>query len=439
MERATENRRRITMLLGGTGVCLAVVGLLVTPFDEVMSGMWMILTSPGILITDYVALANLGAALVNAGILTLMALAIAWIIDAKFTGYLIAGAFTMTGFAMFGKNPFNTFPIFVGIYIYGRVAGREHHDLLAPYLFGTTLGPLVGQMAFGFGFGIAGLIGGILLGLLGGFLLAALMGHVYSIHLGYNLYNTGTTGGFVGVVVYMMMRGCGLEISPAFYWSTEHTGFFAILTAVLMLVLIVLGLVWGASWASYRKIVGQSGKLSTDFVEVGDLSTTLVNMGLVGLLGLSYVLIVGGDLNGATMAGILTIVGFGALGKHLRNIFPIMMGVYLMCIPKIWTQCEPGPILAALFCTTLAPIAGQFGFFAGLVAGAVHLPMVMHVGSLHGYMNLYNNGFAGGLVMLVIIGLVMGIQPKALDMHRPWYLVQGPRLLDSTESLAADD
>ncbi|MCJ7548467.1 MAG: DUF1576 domain-containing protein [Anaerolineae bacterium] len=439
MERATENRRRITILLGGVGVALIVTGLLVTPFGDVMSGMWAILTSPGILITDYVALANLGAALANAGILTLMALAIAWIIDAKFTGYLIAGAFTMMGFAMFGKNPFNTFPIFVGIYIYGRVAGREHRDLLAPYLFGTTLGPLVGQTAFGFDFGIAGLIGGILLGLLGGFLLAALMGHVYSIHLGYNLYNTGTTGGFVGVVVYMMMRGFGLEILPAFYWSTEHTGFLATLTAVLMFALIVLGIIWGASWASYRKIVHQSGKLATDFVEVGDLATTLVNMGLVGLLGLSYVLIVGGDLNGATMAGILTIVGFGALGKHLRNIFPIMLGVYLMCIPKIWTHSEPGPLLAALFCTTLAPIAGQFGFFAGLVVGAVHLPMVMHVGGLHGYMNLYNNGFAGGLVMLVIIGLVKGIRPEILDMHRPWYLVRGLSLLDSTESLAAED
>ena len=439
MERAAENRRRITVLLGGIGVGLIITGLLVTPFRDVMSGMWTILTSPGILITDYVALANLGAALVNAGILTLMALAIAWIIDAKFTGYLIAGTFTMMGFAMFGKNPFNTFPIFVGVYIYDRVTRRENRDFLAPYLFGTTLGPLVGQMAFGFDFGIGGLVGGILLGLLGGFLLAALMGHVYSIHLGYNLYNTGTTGGFVGTVVYMVMRGFGLEISPAFYWSTEHTGFFAVLTASLMLVLILLGVVWGASWESFRKIVHQTGKLSTDFVEVSDLSTTVVNMGLVGLLGLSYVLIVGGDLNGATMAGILTVVGFGALGKHLRNILPIMMGVYLMCIPNFWTHTAPGPLLAALFCTTLAPIAGQFGFFAGLIVGALHLPMVMHVGGLHGYMNLYNNGFAGGLLMLVIIGLVKGIHPEALDMHPPWYLVRAMSPVGGTESLAAED
>ena len=421
-----RNRRRVTLLLAGSGSALIITGFAVTPSAEVLEGLWTILTSPGILITDYIALANLGATLVNAGIVTLIALAIAWIIDAKFTGYLLSGAFTMMGFAMFGKNPFNIAPILVGIYLYGRVAHRKQKDLLAPYLFGTTLGPLVGQMAFGFDFGIAGLLGGIGLGILGGFLLAALMGHIYSLHLGYNLYNTGTTGGFVGTVAYMTMRGFGLEITPAFYWSTEYTAFLALFTAIFMGVLIVLGLVWGGNPKAYRSIIDETGKLSTDFVEIADLGTTLVNMGVVGLIGLGYILIVGGNVNGATMAGILTIVGFGALGKHPRNILPIMAGVYIACIPHIWEPTDPGPLLAALFCTTLAPIAGQFGSLAGIIAGAVHLPMVMHVGSLHGYMNLYNNGFAGGLAMLIIIGLIKGLRPEILDSHRPWYLAKDP-------------
>ena len=35
------------------------------------------------------------------------------------------------------------------------------------------------------------------------------MNHIYSFHMGYNLYNTGTTGGFVATVVYITMRGFG--------------------------------------------------------------------------------------------------------------------------------------------------------------------------------------------------------------------------------------
>jgi len=114
------------------------------------------------------------------------------------------------------------------------------------------------------------------------------------------------------------------------------------------------------------------------------------------------------------LAGIFTVVGFGALGKHPRNILPIMIGVYLICFPKVWDHADPGPLLSVLFCTTLAPFAGKFGFFAGIIAGMLHLPMVMHVGGIHGYMNLYNNGFAGGLAMLIIIGFVKELWPEKL-------------------------
>jgi len=180
-----------------------------------------------------------------------------------------------------------------------------------------------------------------------------------------------------------------------------------------------MGFVWGAKFSQYKKIWKSSGKLASDYIVIADLGTTLVNMGLIGLIALCYVRLVGGDINGAILAGIFTVTGFGALGKHPRNILPIMAGVFLICIPKIWSHADPGPLLAALFCTTLAPIAGKFGFIAGLIAGALHLPMVMHVGSMHGYMNLYNNGFAGGLAMLIIIGFIKGLWPHLLQDDDP--------------------
>jgi len=206
-----------------------------------------------------------------------------------------------------------------------------------------------------------------------------------------------------------------LEIEPAFYWSTEYTGLLTWFVLAVLVILILLGFLWGAKFSQYRTIWKSSGRLASDYVAMTGLGTTMVNMGIVGLIALAYVHFVGGDINGATLAGIFTVTGFGALGKHPRNILPIMIGVYLICIPKIWGHADPGPLLAALFCTTLAPLAGKFGFFAGLIAGALHLPMVMHVGSVHGFMNLYNNGFAGGLAMLIIIGFIKGFKPSLLE------------------------
>ena len=413
--RGDNNKVRITLLVILLSLGLIGAAIILVPIKEVLQGEWKLITSPGILITDFIALTNIGSALFNAGIVSLIGLGLAWIIRARFNGYLLSAIFTLMGFAFFGKTPFNILPIFLGVYLYEKFFSHQPlRDLIAPLLFGTTLGPVVSQIAFGFGWGWGGIFAGILIGVVCGALMASVMGHVYTFHLGYNLYNTGTSAGLIGTVVYMMMRGFGLEISPAFFWSTESTQTLSIIMVVLLTVLLLFGIVWGANKKNYKKIIDSSGRLASDYVKMTDLGTTLFNMGIIGLIGLIYILLVGGDVNGATVAGILTIAGFGALGKHPRNVVPVMVGVYLMCIPNLWSHTEPGPLLAALFCTTLAPFGGKFGFFAGMLAGALHLPMVMHVGSLHGFMSLYNNGFAGGLAMLIIVGFIKGLKPKLL-------------------------
>lgn len=416
VERAKKiNKLRISLLVILISTALIATAFILVPAGQVISGEWTIITSPSILITDYIALTNIGSALLNAGLVSLIGLGLAWIIKARFNGYLLSAIFTLMGFSFFGKNPFNILPIFLGVYAYHAFFSRQPlRNLIAPLLFGTTLGPVVSQIAFGFGSGITGVIMGIMIGILCGGLMAALMGHVYTFHMGYNLYNTGTSAGFIGTVVYMMMRGFGFDIEPAFYWATSSTSTLSIILGVVLLFLIIFGIAWGANQQGYKRIWKSSGRLASDYVEKADLGTTLVNMGIVGLIGLAYVLLVGGDVNGATAAGILTIAGFGALGKHPRNIVPVMVGVYLMCIIKIWSHTDPGPLLAALFCTTLAPVSGRYGFIAGVLAGALHLPMVMHVGNLHGFMNLYNNGFAGGLAMLIIVGFIKGLKPELL-------------------------
>ena len=41
--------------------------------------------------------------------------------------------------------------------------------------------------------------------------------------------------------------------------------------------------------------------------------------------------------------------------------------------------------------------------------------MVMHVGEMHGYMNLYNNGFSGGLVAIITVALVRDLKPGLIE------------------------
>ena len=50
--------------------------------------------------------------------------------------------------------------------------------------------------------------------------------------------------------------------------------------------------------------------------------------------------------------------------------------------------------------------AGQFGWKYGILAGVIHVNIVTNIGYLHGGLNLYNNGLAGGFVAMILIPLI---------------------------------
>ena len=138
-------------------------------------------------------------------------------------------------------------------------------------------------------------------------------------------------------------------------------------------------------------------------------------MGVNGLIGMAFILATGGDLNGPTLGGILTIMGFSAFGKHARNITPIMLGVVIGGVFMHFDINQSSVQLALLFGTTLAPISGYFGWPFGIVAGFLHSSVVLHAGTPVEGINLYNNGFSGGLLAIVLYPIIS----EAIRHHRP--------------------
>lgn len=81
-------------------------------------------------------------------------------------------------------------------------------------------------------------------------------------------------------------------------------------------------------------------------------------MGLVGLMLSSYVLLVGGQLNGPVIGAILSAVGFSAFGCHLKQ-FPILVGIFIASLFGTFHEItSTGMLVAAVFGTGLAPISG---------------------------------------------------------------------------------
>ena len=105
-------------------------------------------------------------------------------------------------------------------------------------------------------------------------------------------------------------------------------------------------------------------------------------------------------------------MGFSAFGKHARNILPVMLGVFIGAYGMHHTPDYPSLQLAGLFGTTLAPISGHFGWPYGVLAGFIHASLVLQTGGPVAGLNLYNNGFSGGLIAIVLYPTITAIARK---------------------------
>ena len=107
--------------------------------------------------------------------------------------------------------------------------------------------------------------------------------------------------------------------------------------------------------------------------------------------------------SGPVVGAILMAFGFSAFGAHVKNYLPVLVGVYLFTFVSQYEPTAPGIQLAAIFGVGLAPIAGQFGMIAGMLAGILHSAITVCTARFYGGLNLYNNGFSAGWVAIFMI------------------------------------
>lgn len=399
-------KRKVQLIILFYILVFILHGLFMQPLNELSDGLMRIFTASGVLVTDYIVIGGLGAAFVNAGVVGLIGYIILITNKVEFSGVSIATLFTMMGFALMGKTIWSILPIIFGVYIYSKLTKREFITNIYPALFGTALAPIVTHTSFEFGLGI---LGGIIAGFMAGLVIAPIANHALGFHEGYNLYNVGFSAGLVGLVLMNIFRSFDHETENLLIWGTTFDSQLRIFSIGLFVSMVLIGALCSDNLKDYRKVLKEPGNTITDFVDIAGFDNTLINMGLVGLIGVIFVELLGTNYNGPVLSGLLTMVGFAGFGKHPLNIIPIMIGVILASFLSIYETNAPGTVLAVLFGTTLAPISGQFGPIIGIITGMLHLYIVSTIGVIHGGMNLYNNGFSGGLVASLVIAVMKGI------------------------------
>lgn len=393
--------------LFGLSVMLMLLAFVIESPQSLVSGMMTILVSPSQLFTDYMEIASVGSTLLNVAIMLGISIYSYKKLEIPLNGTVIGSLGMLAGFSFFGKNLFNSIPFMIGVWIYTKVTKQNYRNYVIVGLFGSALGPLISFLAFS---GVLPQGWSVLiayaLGIFIGFILPQLSTQFLGFHQGFSLYNVGFTAGIIGMVVLGFMNAFGIEVETRTLTSTQSPLILYQLLIGFCVILIVTSFYLHFKKKEkyhFKLLLKLSGRLPSDFVEMTNMATVTLNMSIIGFILLGYVLVNGGQLNGPIVGSIIGVMSFGAFGNQVKNTVPVLVGIM---IGSYLTGVEPtstSALIAAIFGTTLAPVSGYYGPFAGMIAGFVHITLVSHVVVMHGGLNLYNNGFAGGFVAAVLV------------------------------------
>lgn len=406
-------KQRDTFLIWPLALTMLAASFLIGPTADMFEGYARILSSPGVLLTDYFVVGGLAATLFNAATTLLFQLLLVKLLKVHMSGPVYAALLTITGFAFFGKTIYNPIPLYFGVYLYAKATKTPLKNHIIVLLFSSGIAPIVSFLLFGAGLAwYVAVPAAILAGTAIGFVLPAFGAHALRFHQGYNLYNTGFAMGVLSMFATGILNTFGIPVLNQSAVDNSHHVPFLIAVAVFSLLCMAASFIGDTHpLTNLQALWKRSGRMVSDFVRDHGPQTTLFNIGVMGFFSFFLILATPIRMNGPVIGAVLTIMGFAAFGKHPLNSLPVVLGAILAILvtPIEWTM---GPILAVLFVTGIAPLAGRFGFVPGLIAGFVHLLITSRALQFQGGFDLYNNGFAAGFVGAVLAPIFHAFRPR---------------------------
>ena len=128
---------------------MILLGVLLGDPREIPMGLYHIVTMQDLLITDYVSIGGVGAALVNSGLVMVLSICLIKVSKDPFNGFTMVEMGLMAGFSLFGKNILNIWPIILGTWLYAKYQKEPFSKHASVALLATSLAPLVSYMALG--------------------------------------------------------------------------------------------------------------------------------------------------------------------------------------------------------------------------------------------------------------------------------------------------
>lgn len=203
---------------------------------------------------------------------------------------------------------------------------------------------------------------------------------------------------------------------------------------ILALLLLILSFCFNPIidvFKGYWKILTSSSILLTDYVYIAGIGATLLNVSTVLIFNIILIKILDLKITGPIYSGIIMVLGFSFFGKNLLNTLPILFGIWLFT--KFKKIPYKSVILSIFFSTGISPLVSYcffgFGFawyigiplglLCGIIVGFIIPAFASHTIVFHEGYNLYNTGFALGIISAVFFALftACGLKVEAVSLY----------------------
>lgn len=204
----------------------------------------------------------------------------------------------------------------------------------------------------------------------------------------------------------------------SFVLGKDKDGQITRLLFFVPILLILIGFIYEPNIQELLKglltIITTKDRLFTDYFALVGEGASYLNAGLVTLVFAIIIKLVKPNLNGMALAAQYMTAGFAFMGIDITNVWPIYLGVFLYS--KFRKEEFKNYIYMAMLLADLGPFVSEIyfienlqlifsiplGVLLGVVIGFVVVPLAQFTNVVNKGYNLYNIGFASGLLAIVV-------------------------------------
>ena len=388
---------------------------------SMFSGFVNILISPCKVTTNYFSVGGYAATFLNMGLVALAMAALYHFTKAAVNNVATLAFLLTLGFCTWGINLLNMWFPMLGVVVGNLLKKDKPLANVNAMLFSTGLAPLLSDLlvryphAEAIGFNVLGFVLAILVGIIAGLAISSGLPHSPNVHKGFNLYSAalpvGVTTFFLNGMLYKVLGidlpGAAGDMAVA---SWAYTNVFCI---VLFGLFVVIALLLGCSPKDYWNLLKNRNQVNNVSGTLGN-ATFLMNTGVFGLFILAYYNLIGASFNGVTFGLVFCMLCTCNSGSRPSNVWPIMLGyVVASAVTGMLSGLLGGNfslavnaqaiVIGLCYANGLSPICDKYGWQYAFLASMIHYTLVTLVPNIHGGFCLYNGGFTGIFVCILLI------------------------------------